>query len=108
MKYKRIDGHFDPEYLNPYSHDMTYVQSDTGKKAIYLNGYVSHIDNVTEEESSLKLKQLRSIQIQKDFVQRLKWYPNMLAIWDNRTCIHRATTDYNETRILYRMLVREE
>lgn len=107
MKYKMVNGTFDPVYLSPHIHPMTYVQEKTGNKAIYVNGYVKNIDNVDHDRSVSLLKTIRVHQVQKQFVQSLKWYPNMIAIWDNRTCIHRATTNYNEPRILYRILVRE-
>lgn len=108
MKFKQLDDNgFDPKYLQPFSHPMVYTDSSSGTKAIYSNAYVQYIDGLSDEESKAKLKQLHKIQTNPDFVSTLKWHPNMIAVWDNRICIHRAPRDYTEKRMMYRMLIVE-
>jgi len=108
MKFKQLDNDcFDPKYLEPYSHPMMYKDPKSGVKAIYSNAYVQYIDGLPDEESKTMLKQLYKIQTNPQFVSTLKWYPNMIAVWDNRICIHKAPRDYTEKRIMYRMLIVE-
>jgi len=105
MKFKQQnDGSYDQKYLKPFSHPMVYTTSD-GVNAIYCNSYVHFIDDVSTEESTVYLDRIRKEQLRKEYIQTLKWYPNMLAVWDNRLCLHKAPRDYTEKRILYRMLV---
>ena len=46
---------------------------------------------------------------QPAFTCRLRWEPDMVALWDNRLCVHQAYNDYQgHRRELYRTTVRGE
>ena len=55
------------------------------------------------------LKYLTDHLTQPVFACRLRWEPDMLALWDNRLCVHQAYNDYQGyRRELYHTTVRGE
>ncbi|KAF4122339.1 Taurine catabolism dioxygenase TauD, TfdA family [Geosmithia morbida] len=77
-------------------HPVIRTNPVTGWKSIFpVGAHVSHINNVTSEESQNLLKWFYSL-VQDHSVQvRLRWQnANDIAIWDNRSTFHTATYDY--------------
>ena len=60
--------------------------------------YAIGIQGMTERESRPLLDFLVSHITQEIFSCRLRWKPNTVAVWDNRSCLHRAFNDYDGFR----------
>jgi taurine dioxygenase len=68
--------------------------------------YAIGIEGMTPDESAPILNYLGEFLVQHAFTCRLRWEPDMLAIWDNRLCVHQAFNDYHGyRRELYRTTV---
>jgi alpha-ketoglutarate-dependent taurine dioxygenase len=80
-------------------HPMVRTHPVTGEKALYLDGaYAIGIDGMDAFESAPILNYLVEHLTQAAFTCRLRWEPDMLAIWDNRLCVHQAFNDYQGSR----------
>ena len=88
-------------------HPMVRTHPVTGEKALYVDSsYAIGIDGMTEEEAAPILHFLAEHVVQHAFTCRLRWEPDMVAIWDNRLCVHQAFNDYQgHRRELYRTTV---
>ncbi|KAM3074570.1 hypothetical protein ACMFMG_008000 [Clarireedia jacksonii] len=78
-------------------HPVVRTNPVTGWKSIFALGHhVSHINSISELESSTLLKFfLRLVVDNQDLQVRHRWQNvNDLAIWDNRSNYHIATPDY--------------
>jgi len=79
-------------------HPVVRTNPVTGWKSIFpVGGHVTHINNVTAEESKQLLDWFLDLVYKNHDLQvRLKWKnPNDIAIWDNRSVFHSATFDYD-------------
>ncbi len=95
---RKIEGSF---------HPMVRTHPVTGEKALYLDAsYAVGIQGMTPEESRPILDFLAEHLVQHAFTCRLRWEPDMVAIWDNRLCVHQAFNDYQgQRREMYRTTV---
>ena len=93
--------------INGSAHPMVRTHPVTGEKALYVDeAYAVGIDGMSEEEAAPILRFLREYIIQHAFTCRLRWEPDMLAVWDNRLCVHKAFNDYHgHRRELYRTTI---
>jgi taurine dioxygenase len=91
-------------------HPMVRTHPVTGEKSLYVDGaYAIGIDGMRAEESAPILAYLAEHLVQHAFTCRLRWEVDMLAIWDNRLCVHQAFNDYQGyRRELYRTTVAGE
>jgi alpha-ketoglutarate-dependent taurine dioxygenase len=91
-------------------HPLVRTHPVTGEKALYVDpSYGIGIEGMSEEESAPILKFLTDFLTQPVFGCRLRWETHMLALWDNRLCVHQAYNDYQGyRRELYRTTVRGE
>ncbi|MDI9915372.1 TauD/TfdA family dioxygenase [Rhodococcus sp. IEGM 1379] len=80
-------------------HPVVRLIPETGRRVLFVNpGFTTRILGVTEDESNELLALLyRHIQ-RPEFQVRLRWQPNTIAFWDNRTCQHYASSDYFPAR----------
>ncbi|HUI60100.1 MAG TPA: TauD/TfdA family dioxygenase [Steroidobacteraceae bacterium] len=92
------------------SHPIVRTHPVTGEKALYVDpSYGIGIEGMSSEESAPLLHFLTEHLVQPAFTCRLRWEPNMLAMWDNRLCVHQAYNDYQgHRRELYRTTVAGE
>jgi len=92
------------------AHPMVRTHPVTGEKALYVDGaYAIGIEGMTTEESAPILHFLAEHLTQSAFSCRLRWQPNMVAMWDNRLCVHQAYNDYQGyRREMYRTTVKGE
>lgn len=92
------------------AHPMVRTHPVTGEKALYVDpSYGVGIEGMLPEESAPILAYLIQHLIQPVFACRLRWEPDMLAMWDNRLCVHQAYNDYEGfRRELYRTTVKGE
>jgi alpha-ketoglutarate-dependent taurine dioxygenase len=91
-------------------HPLVRTHPITGEKALYVDpSYAIGIEGMLPEESAPILRFLTDHLIQPAFTCRLRWEPDMLALWDNRLCVHQAYNDYQgHRRELYRTTVAGE
>lgn len=89
------------------THPMVRTHPVTAEKALYVDpSYGIGIEDLLPEESAPILRYLTDHLTQPAFTCRLRWEPDMLALWDNRLCVHQAYNDYQGfRRELYRTTV---
>lgn len=80
-------------------HPVVRVIPETGRKVLFVNiAFTQRIMGLSEEESTETLTQLYRHIARPEFQVRLRWRPNTIAFWDNRTCQHYASSDYFPSR----------
>ena len=91
----------------PVEHPVVRVHPVTGKKILYVNPtFTSHIKGLPRAQSDALLTHLYSLALVPEFQARLRWEPNTLAIWDNRSTQHYAVGDYfPQHRKLHRITI---
>ncbi len=81
-------------YPNPH-HPVIRTHPETGRKGIYVNAaFTREIDGMDSEESEQLLSLLFAQASYPEYQVRLKWQPNTIAFWDNRSVQHYAASDY--------------
>ncbi|KAF8898455.1 TauD-domain-containing protein [Infundibulicybe gibba] len=72
----------------------------TGEEALYVNRqFTRRIVGLKREESEMLLKFLYDhIDKSGDNQTRVKWTPNTVVLWDNRTTAHSAIVDYGDSK----------
>lgn len=91
-------------------HPLVRTHPVTRERALYVDpSYGIGIEGMEPEESAPILKYLSEHVIQPALGCRLRWEPQMVALWDNRLCLHQAYNDYpGYRRELYRTTVQGE
>ena len=80
-------------------HPLVRTHPLTGEKSLYFDDvYVRRLIGVTKWESDNLCEFLIKHITQEIFCARLRWEPNMVVLWDNRVCIHRAFNDFDGYR----------
>ncbi len=89
------------------AHPLVRTHPVTGEKALYIDpSYGVGIDGMSPEEGASIIAFLSEHLVQHAFTCRLRWEPDMVALWDNRLCVHHAYNDYDgHRRELYRTTV---
>lgn len=86
-------------------HPAVRTHPETGRKSLYVN--VAHtygLVDVDPAETGPLLAQVFEHQIRDEFVWRLQWEVDMIALWDNRCCLHNPINDYDgHTRRMHRI-----
>jgi len=85
----------------PVAHPVARVHPETGRKAIYLGEKVRRFDGMTEEESRPLIDYLNRHATRPEFVYRHQWRPHDILIWDNRSTMHQALGDFDQTQSRY-------
>ncbi|HAA91062.1 MAG TPA: hypothetical protein DCS82_11510 [Rhodospirillaceae bacterium] len=75
----------------PVRHPMMRVNPVNGKKALYVSSYAAYIEGEDKEESCKELEELLAFAGQDEFVYDHKWRVGDFVMYDNRSCLHRAT-----------------
>ena len=90
--YKSVDPKQYPRNLHP----VIRTHPLTGRDALYVNsGFTDRIWDMEEWESDMLLKGLfDKIAYSVEFQCRVRWEPNTVTFWDNRTVQHHACWDY--------------
>ncbi|MFK8023742.1 MAG: TauD/TfdA dioxygenase family protein [Ilumatobacter sp.] len=82
------------QYPNPH-HPVIRTHPETGRKGIYVNAaFTKEIDGLPSEESDELLSILFKQAMYPEYQVRLRWEPNTIAFWDNRSVQHYACSDY--------------
>ncbi|MDI9916816.1 TauD/TfdA family dioxygenase [Rhodococcus sp. IEGM 1379] len=83
----------------PVHHPVVRVIPETGRRVLFVNvAFTQRILGVSEEESNELLRLLYRHLMRPELQVRLRWKPNTIAFWDNRTCQHYASSDYYPAR----------
>jgi len=81
------------------THPVVRVIPETGRRVLFVNiGFTQRILGVSEAESDELLTMLYRHVQRPEFQVRLRWQPNTIAFWDNRSCQHYAASDYYPAR----------
>ncbi len=75
----------------PARHKLVRRHPGSGRNALYIASYASHIVGMPAEEGQALLAELIEFATQPQFVYRHQWQVGDLVIWDNRCTMHRAT-----------------
>jgi len=87
-------------------HPVVLTHPETGKKALYVNeSFSTKILELEPLESAAVLSFLFRHIERPDFSVRWKWSANDLAFWDNRAVQHYAVPDYQDSRIMQRIVL---
>lgn len=90
----------------PVKHPVIQTHPETGRPIIFVNAlFTSHIINLPPMESVSILDFLYRHCTQVEFTCRFKWQVNSIAIWDNRSTLHKPVNDFlPATRRLHRVV----
>ena len=87
-------------------HPVVRTHDETGRKALFVNAnFTKHIVDMPETESQLLLYELFAHAVRPEFSYRHQWSVNDLVLWDNRSVMHYAILDYEERRVMHRIVV---
>lgn len=91
-------------------HPLVRSHPVTAEKSLYIDpSYAVNLEGMLPEESAPIMRFLTDHITQPAFTCRLRWEPNLFAIWDNRLCLHQAYNDYQgHRREMYRTTVAGE
>ena len=98
---KQADADLSSEDAKRYfsEHPVVRRHPVTGLSSLFVNEqFTSRFVGMSEEESRPLLDTLCRHQVRPDFTCRVRWRPNSLAVWDNRSTIHYASNDYPDMR----------
>ncbi len=81
-------------YPNPH-HPVIRTHPETGRKGVYVNAaFTVEIDGLDPAESAELLQLLYRQASYPEYQFRLRWEPDTIAFWDNRSVQHYAASDY--------------
>lgn len=91
-------------------HPIKRTHPETGGHSLFVNqAYAVQIEGCTTDESAGILKFLFDWTASPAMTARLRWEPNTILIWDNRTTAHYAIGDYGGfRREMYRLAITGE
>lgn len=88
-------------------HPVVRTHNESGKKALYVNAnFTRYILDMDERESERLLYRLFIHSSRPDFSYRHAWEVGDLVMWDNRSVMHYAISDYDEPRVMHRIVVK--
>jgi taurine dioxygenase len=89
---------FDEEFP-PRQHPVVITHPDTGRKALFVNpSYTTRVVGMTRGESRMLLQFLFRHLITPAFLFRHHWSIDDLVVWDERSTLHLAPTDFQPRR----------
>lgn len=90
--------------LTPVEHPVVRVHPETGRKGLFVNpGFTEHVVGVSDAESRSILDMLYAHLLKPEHTVRHRWQLGDVGMWDNRSTLHYANRDYEETRIMRRI-----
>jgi taurine dioxygenase len=111
--YQETRGNANPDKIKeliaanpPIAQPVVRVHPESGRPVLFVNfNYTGPIVGM-ENSAGEKLRRYLFDQFLKpDGMMRVRWRPNTIVIWDNRSVQHYAVYDYNEPRHMERILV---
>jgi taurine dioxygenase len=85
----------------PIAHPAVRTHPESGKRALYVSERVSHFHGMTPDESRPLIDQLCAHATKPENVYRHQWQVGDLICWDNRTTMHVALADFDQTEPRY-------
>ncbi|KAI9347715.1 hypothetical protein BDR26DRAFT_834280 [Obelidium mucronatum] len=78
-------------------HPVIRTNPVTGWKGVFANKvFTKRINELSKDESDLVLAHLFDLAVQNHDLQvRFRWHKHDVAVWDNRSSFHSATTDFD-------------
>jgi alpha-ketoglutarate-dependent 2,4-dichlorophenoxyacetate dioxygenase len=94
--------------LRPVRHRLVVTHPVTGRKSLYLSSHIGGIVGWPVPEARAFIRDLTEHATQREFVYAHEWRVNDMAMWDNRTVMHRARpfADLKEMRDLRRTSIK--
>lgn len=81
--------------LQEITHPLVRLHPRTGRKCIYYSeGAIAGIVGMPQDEADEVLERLRRHLLKPEFIYRHQWRAGDLVMWDNCSCIHKATGDF--------------
>ena len=108
---KELVGKIEQAQAKTATHPVVLRHPDSGRNCLFVNpGFTSHIVGLHAEESAALLKFLFAHCVQPEFIYRHRYSLHDLVIWDNRSTMHYAVSDYKSyaTRYMHRVTVKGE
>jgi taurine dioxygenase len=97
-EHRRKLREIEDEFPNPW-HPVVRVHPVSGKRAIYVNPqFAIRIRGVKDDESQALLDFLFRQAHVPEYQLRVKWQPDTVVLWDNRSVQHYAPHDYYPQR----------
>jgi taurine dioxygenase len=95
------------QFPNPW-HPVVRVHPVSGRRILYVNQqFCVRIRDLKADESDTLLSFLYRQAAIPEYQMRVKWQPNTLVMWDNRSVLHYAAHDYYPARrIMERVTVK--
>ncbi len=97
----RRSGRFGPDIaekvaaiFQPVEHPLVRSHPVSGRKALYLSGFMTRIVGVTAAESNVLLRYLNSLLDDANLQVRWNWREGDFVIWDEASTNHRALSDH--------------
>lgn len=89
----------------PVKHPLVRTHPETGKRALlYAEVFIDHVAGVSRAESDMVLDFLRLHVAEVSLQCRWQWQTGDLAIWDERSTLHRSAADHFPQRRIIRRL----
>lgn len=81
-------------------HPLVKIHPRSGRKCIYFSEEaIERIVGVSDEESAEILEAVHQHVLQPQFIYRHRWRVGDLVMWDNISCLHKATGDFEYPKI---------
>lgn len=92
---------------NETVHPAVCRHPESGEAMLFVSPtYTTRFQGMSEVESEPMLAELYAHCTRPEFTCRVRWQPNMLVMWDNRSTMHYAVNDYDgHRRLLYRTTI---
>jgi len=88
----------DERFIPPTAQRLVQVFPETGRKTLYLGGYMRFFKGMTPGESKPILDFLSQHATRYEFIYRHRWAVGDLIMWNNRALMHYGVLDYDMTQ----------
>lgn len=85
----------------PIAHAAVRTHPRSAKQALYVSQRVSHFNGLTRAESQPLIDYLCAFATRPENVYRHQWQVGDLVMWDNRTSMHMALADFDQSEPRY-------
>jgi len=95
----------------PGIHPLVCIHPENGRRALFLNPVrMESIIGMADADALALINALMRHATQQKYEYRHKWRAGDWVLWDNRSVMHQANSDYDmkERRCLYRLLLKGE